>query len=93
MGLGLVLTGQLPAQTFKTLHNFGGSDGANPNGDLVLLGNIFYGTCYAGGTAGHGTVFAINTDGADSDESGHLFQSISDTIPGLSDSCRSEATL
>jgi hypothetical protein len=30
---------------------------------------------------------------ADSDESGHLFQSISDTIPGLSDSCRSEATL
>ena len=27
-----------------------------------------------------------------SDESGHLFQSISDTIPGLSDSCRSEAT-
>src|SRR5216684_8266220 len=31
--------------------------------------------------------------GADSDESGHLFQSISDTIPILSDSCRSEATL
>jgi hypothetical protein len=30
---------------------------------------------------------------ADSDESGHLFQSISDTIPILSDSCRSEATL
>jgi len=30
---------------------------------------------------------------ADSDESGHLFQSVSDTIPGLSDSCRSEATL
>jgi hypothetical protein len=31
--------------------------------------------------------------GADSNESGHLFQSVSDTIPGLSDSCRSEATL
>ena len=30
---------------------------------------------------------------ADSDESGHLFQSMSDTIPILSDSCRSEATL
>jgi len=30
---------------------------------------------------------------ADSDDSGHLFQSISDTVPGLSDSCRSEATL
>ncbi len=34
-----------------------------------------------------------NGEHADSDESGHLFQSISDTIPGLSDSCRSEATL
>jgi hypothetical protein len=30
---------------------------------------------------------------ADSDESGHLFQSMSDTIPILSDSCRSEVTL
>ena len=30
---------------------------------------------------------------ADSDESGHLFRFISDTLPGLSDSCRSEATL
>ena len=30
---------------------------------------------------------------ADSDDVGHLFQFISDTIPGLSDSCRSEATL
>ena len=30
---------------------------------------------------------------AHSDESGQLFQSISDTIPVLSDSCRSEATL
>ena len=35
----------------------------------------------------------VSSRGADSDESGHLFQSISDTIPGLSDSCRSEATL
>ena len=28
-----------------------------------------------------------------SDESGHLFRFISDTIPGKADSCRSEATL
>jgi hypothetical protein len=32
-------------------------------------------------------------ESADSDESGQLFQSMSDTIPILSDSCRSEATL
>ena len=30
---------------------------------------------------------------ADSDQFGHLFQSISDSVPGYSDSCRSEATL
>ena len=30
---------------------------------------------------------------ADSDDIGHLFRFISDTIPILSDSCRSEATL
>jgi hypothetical protein len=30
---------------------------------------------------------------ADSDESVHLFQSISDSVPGYSDDCRSEATL
>jgi hypothetical protein len=35
----------------------------------------------------------IARQAADSDESGHLFQSVSDTIPILSDSSRSEATL
>jgi len=44
------------------------------------------------------SLFSRNLDNrgrlaADSDESGHLFQSISDTVPILSDSCRSEATL
>jgi len=38
-------------------------------------------------------VFRLTGHPADSDESGHLFQSMSDTIPILSDSCRSEATL
>jgi len=38
-------------------------------------------------------ILGTNTRRADSDESGHLFQSMSDTIPILSDSCRSEATL
>jgi hypothetical protein len=39
------------------------------------------------------TLYRSTKPVADSDESGHLFQSISDTVPGLSDSCRSEATL
>jgi hypothetical protein len=35
----------------------------------------------------------MKTGHADSDEIGHLFQEYSDTLPGYSDSCRSEATL
>jgi uncharacterized repeat protein (TIGR03803 family) len=46
---------------------FGGtgtnSEGAEPNGSLILSGGILYGTAFEGGSAGNGTVFAINTDG------------------------------
>jgi uncharacterized repeat protein (TIGR03803 family) len=60
----------LPAQTFKTLANFDGTDGENPyNVSLVqgLDGN-FYGTTFAGGEnefQGNdgGTVFKITPDG------------------------------
>jgi uncharacterized repeat protein (TIGR03803 family) len=39
------------------------SDGAQPYGGLVLSGNTLYGTTRLGGTAGNGSVFAVNTDG------------------------------
>lgn len=39
-------------------------DGGQPIGGLVLLGNTLYGTSGIGGTAGRGTIFAINTDGS-----------------------------
>jgi len=70
--LGLILVGQLAAQTFNTLYNFNGNgDGDEPLGDLLLLGNTLYGTTYFGGASwgsggtgeGYGTVFAVNTDG------------------------------
>jgi uncharacterized repeat protein (TIGR03803 family) len=41
------------------------SDGADPIGELVLSGNTLYGTTYYGGTNGHGTIFAIRTNGMD----------------------------
>jgi uncharacterized repeat protein (TIGR03803 family) len=66
----------LSAQTFSNLYNFsalpglpfpypGGdnSDGANPYAGLILSGETLYGTSLRGGTAGNGTVFAINTNG------------------------------
>src|SRR5208282_452733 len=53
--LGLILTGQVSAQTFTILHSFtGGKDGAWPQGGLILSGNILYGTASAGGSAGNG---------------------------------------
>src|SRR5437667_5969560 len=39
------------------------SDGANPHAELILSGNILYGTAEYGGSYGNGVVFAINPDG------------------------------
>jgi uncharacterized repeat protein (TIGR03803 family) len=56
--------GQATAQTFTNLHSFAsGSDGANPYAGLILSGSTLYGTANAGGSAGNGAVFAVNTDG------------------------------
>jgi len=51
-----------------TLHSFKGADGANPYGGLVqgapgLLPGNFYGTTYAGGANGYGTIFEITPTG------------------------------
>jgi uncharacterized repeat protein (TIGR03803 family) len=49
------------------LHSFGsGTDGANPEGELILdtAGNL-YGTTFAGGPAGAGTVFKLSPKGAE----------------------------
>jgi uncharacterized repeat protein (TIGR03803 family) len=39
------------------------SDGANPNGGLLLSGSTLYGTTYDGGVSGGGTVFAMSLNG------------------------------
>lgn len=52
---------------FTNLHNFTiglsagatNSDGGNPQGGLVVLGDALYGTAYGGGSAGFGTVFSV----------------------------------
>ena len=55
---------------FTVLHVFTGSssvstnsDGAGPEGELLLSGNTLYGTAALGGIFGQGTVFALNTNG------------------------------
>jgi uncharacterized repeat protein (TIGR03803 family) len=45
---------------FTTLYSFsGGSDGADPETELVLSGNTLYGTANGGGSSGNGTVFSF----------------------------------
>jgi len=50
---------------FTNLHSFVFTNGLNPAGSLILLGNTLYGTTASGGVdfANLGTVIAINTDG------------------------------
>src|SRR5208337_1991139 len=57
-----------PTGKLTTMHSFKGADGANPYGGLVqgapgLLPGNFYGTTYAGGANGYGTIFEITPTG------------------------------
>ena len=63
--VGLGLSGEVSAQTFKVLHTFTNIpyEGGLPEGRLVLSGNTLYSTANWGGISNCGTVFAVNTDG------------------------------
>jgi uncharacterized repeat protein (TIGR03803 family) len=74
--LGLALANSVSAQVLTTLHSFTplignaeigqvqtNSDGATPDGTLILSGNTLYGTADYGGIWGAGTLFALNTNG------------------------------
>lgn len=66
-----------PAHGLTVLHPFGqfgtevtesgtittNLDGYYPHADLLLSGNMLYGTAPIGGTNGYGTIYSINTDG------------------------------
>ena len=64
VGLGLIQTDPVTAQTFTNLHSFTAFDGAYPEAGLILSGTTLYGTTYSGGgSSGDGTVFKINANG------------------------------
>ena len=53
---------------FTNIYSFtGGSDGANPEGFLVLSGSTLYSTASYGGDKGDGTVFSVSTNGSSFD--------------------------
>ncbi len=70
-GNGTVFAININGTGFTNLHSFTAypassftnSDGANPEGGLILSGNTLYGTASDGGASGNGTVFGINTGG------------------------------
>lgn len=70
-GCGVVFSINTNGGNFIMLHSFTpmdtltatNTDGAMPLGGLVLSSNALYGTTYAGGSSGHGTIFSIQTNG------------------------------
>jgi uncharacterized repeat protein (TIGR03803 family) len=54
-----------PSGVLGTVHSFIGTDGANPEAELVQATNgSFYGTTFDGGANGDGTVFTITPSGS-----------------------------
>jgi uncharacterized repeat protein (TIGR03803 family) len=76
---GTVFKIDTDGSNFDVLYNFSAlglhstnSDGANPQGDLILVGDMLYGTTCNGGyvigvssVSANGTLFSINTNGTD----------------------------
>jgi len=70
---GAVFAMNTDGSGFEVVHSFGpltfngtfnyNSDGGDPNGGLVLLNGVLYGTAFLGGADGVGTIFAVNTNG------------------------------
>ena len=78
----------VPAQTYTDLYGFSiysgfppaNSDGALPQGSLVITNGILYGTTYEGGSNGVGTVFAVKADGSGYAGRLHSFGALSPTV-------------
>jgi len=49
--------------TYTTLINFNETNGATPNGSLIVYNNMLYGMVSSGGKYGDGLIFSVSTDG------------------------------
>lgn len=64
-GNGVVFKLELKNNKYTVVHTFMGTDGSDPTGPLITDGNgNFFGTTFAGGAKGYGTVFEFNSVGA-----------------------------
>jgi uncharacterized repeat protein (TIGR03803 family) len=64
MAYGTMFSINTNGTDFNVMLNFTGYPygGVNPEGDLILVGNVFYGTTYGGGIYQDGTVFSFETN-------------------------------
>jgi uncharacterized repeat protein (TIGR03803 family) len=66
--VGTIFSINTNGDDFQLIHAFAGyPEGANPEGGLIEISNVFYGTTEAGGNPGSGTVFSITTNEVFSD--------------------------
>jgi uncharacterized repeat protein (TIGR03803 family) len=60
-GRGAVFAVNTDGSSFRNLHSFaGGTDGAHPDGRLILSGDSLYGATAEGGSSDRGTVFRLS---------------------------------
>ncbi|MFZ0932215.1 MAG: choice-of-anchor tandem repeat GloVer-containing protein [Syntrophobacteraceae bacterium] len=66
-GSGTIFQINTDGTGYMVLYSFGGfaNDGVNPFGSLTLWGSTLYGMTQCGGAGGSGTIFRINTNGAE----------------------------
>jgi uncharacterized repeat protein (TIGR03803 family) len=57
---GTIFSFDLENDSYSMLHAFDRTDGANPTGDLLAVGNTLYGLASNGGTHGAGVIFSVN---------------------------------
>lgn len=62
--MGLCLCASGPAQEYKVLKTFNGSDGQNPYGTVLVEGGKMYGLTSGRSTLGMGTVFSMDLNGS-----------------------------
>ena len=64
-GYGTIFKIRTDGTNFKDLFDFNlSSTGGDPNGSLILSGDLLYGMTYDGGASGKGVIFSIDTNGS-----------------------------
>ena len=62
-GTGFTILHQFAAGVTNPLATFTNTDGAYPQGGVILSGNTLYGAAEFGGSLGLGTIYSVNTNG------------------------------